>query len=202
MPILRISDELPRYDIRSWRFWRNLAVYFCVFSLVGHWLEFVYCLFNDFFFGIVDEDSLVWQDLWYPFLVYGFGVTACTLLFIPLKQFVSRNCRTVKAGLFQFYVISVFLSMCMELAQGFIQNRPDENGVYPLWDNSELPFNILGQAWLVNDILLGARVTLYVWLLYPLLEKAVLGIGDQRMNVLSVIVIVGFIILCIVKFSA
>ena len=30
---------------RSWAFWRNLIMYFCVFSVVGHWLEAGYCTF-------------------------------------------------------------------------------------------------------------------------------------------------------------
>lgn len=74
----RLTDELRWSTLGTWPFWRNLAVYFCVFSLVGHWLEIIYCTFMDLF-GIVDEDSLVWDDPFYPFLVYGVGCVVCAV---------------------------------------------------------------------------------------------------------------------------
>ena len=73
-----MTDELRWSTLGTWPFWRNLAVYSCVFSLVGHWLEIIYCTFMDLF-GIVDEDSLVWNDPFYPFLVYGVGCVVCAV---------------------------------------------------------------------------------------------------------------------------
>ena len=61
MPILSKEDERYGYEPGSFAFWRNLAVYFCVFSVMGHWMEIVYCSFMNVF-GIVDADSLVWDD--------------------------------------------------------------------------------------------------------------------------------------------
>ena len=64
----------------------------------------------------------------------------------------------------RFFILCVVVSCAGELIQGFICNQPDPiTGEYPLRDNSNLPLNIFGQAWLVNDILLGAVVTLYIW---------------------------------------
>ena len=77
MPLLTREDELHGYAPDAFAFWRNLAVYFCVFSVVGHWMEIAYCLFMDVCFGIVDDDSLVWDDPLYPFLAYGVGVVVC-----------------------------------------------------------------------------------------------------------------------------
>ena len=45
MPILSKEDERYGYEPGSFAFWRNLAVYFCVFSVLGHWMEIVYCSF-------------------------------------------------------------------------------------------------------------------------------------------------------------
>ena len=84
MPILSKEDERYGYEPGSFAFWRNLAVYFCVFSVLGHWMEIVYCSFMNVF-GIVDADSLVWDDPMYPFLVYGVGVVVCALVLMPLK---------------------------------------------------------------------------------------------------------------------
>ena len=85
MPLLPKADELGSYTPDRWQFWRNVAVYFCVFSVVGHWLEIVYCSFMNIF-GIVDADSLVWDDPCYPFLVYGVGAAVCTILLVPIKE--------------------------------------------------------------------------------------------------------------------
>ena len=63
--------------------------------------------------------------------------------------------------------------MAMELAMAFLLNQPDAADNYPLWDNSQLPGNILGQAWIVNDIGLGAVAMLYTWAIYPLAGKSV-----------------------------
>lgn len=39
-------------------------------------MEILYCSFMNIF-GIVDADSLVWDDPLYPFMVYGIGVLMC-----------------------------------------------------------------------------------------------------------------------------
>ena len=58
MPLITREDELHGYAPDAFAFWRNLAVYFCVFSVLGHWMEIAYCSFMNLF-GIVDADSLV-----------------------------------------------------------------------------------------------------------------------------------------------
>ena len=95
MPLLTREDELHGYAPDAFAFWRNLAVYFCVFSVVGHWLEIAYCLFMDVCFGIVDDDSLVWDDPMYPFLVYGVGVVVCAIALVPLRERLVAKRRTV-----------------------------------------------------------------------------------------------------------
>ena len=179
MPILSKEDERYGYEPGSFAFWRNLAVYFCVFSVLGHWMEIVYCSFMNVF-GIVDADSLVWDDPIYPFLVYGVGVVVCALVLMPLKTaLVARRATLVSAGI-QFFAVT---------------------GEYPLWDNSQLPFNILGQAWLVNDLALAAVAMLYTWIVYPLCQKALGKLPLRVMNLLAAVVVIGFVVLCAVKFA-
>ena len=91
MPILSKEDERYGYEPGSFAFWRNLAVYFCVFSVLGHWMEIVYCSFMNVF-GIVDADSLVWDDPMYPFLVYGVGVVVSTHDLSLARDVCSRAC--------------------------------------------------------------------------------------------------------------
>ncbi|MEG0790770.1 MAG: putative ABC transporter permease [Gordonibacter sp.] len=200
MPLLTREDELGRYAPDAWTFWRNIAVYFCVFSVIGHWLEIAYCSFMNLF-GIVDADSLVWDDPWYPFLVYGVGVAVCAVLLVPLKERLIERRKTLLGAAILFFVITVVVCMLMELAMGFMMNQPNAAGDYPLWDNSDLPLNIFDQAWLVNDIVLGAVAMLYTWVLYPLCEKLLARIPERITNILSIAIIIGFIVLCLVKFA-
>ena len=181
-------------------FWRNLAVYFCVFSVAGHWMGIAYCSFMDLF-GIVDEDSLVWADPLYPFLVYGVGVAVCAIVLVPLKERLLARRRTRRGAGAEFYLIAVAACLVMELVMGLLLNQPNELGEYPLWDNSVLPLNVLGQAWLVNDLALGAVAMLYTWAVYPLCERALAKVPARVMDAAVLATVAGFAVLCAVKFS-
>lgn len=188
-------DELGRPS-----FWRNLAVYFCVFSVVGHWMEIAYCLFMDQF-SIVDDESLVWGDPFYPFLVYGVGVAVCAIALVPLREHLLERRRTLWGASVQFFLITVGVCLVMELGMGLMLNQPDAMGTYPLWDNSDLPLNVLGQAWLVNDLALGAVAMLYVWVVYPFSERMLAKVPPRMMNAAAFVIVTAFIVLCIVKFA-
>lgn len=187
----------------SVRFWRCMAIAFCVFSVVGHWMEIPYCLFMDGTFGIVDDDSLVFADPMYPFLVYGIAAVLAALVLVPLRDWLRRHRPSFARAVIDFFLLAVFASMAGELIMGWLLNQPDPyTGLYPLWDNSYLPGNIFKQAWIVNDVLLGAVVTLFVWVLYPALVKLVHLVPERYGWPVTIVVVVSFAILCIVKFSA
>lgn len=101
----------------------------------------------------------------------------------------------------EFFVITVLVCMAMELAMGFLLNQPDAADNYPLLDNSQLPGNILGQTWIVNDIGLGAVAMLYTWVISPLCQKALAKVPIRVMRPVAAIVVVGFAVLCVVRFS-
>lgn len=186
--------------LRSPAFWRNLAVYFCAFSVAGHWMEIAYCSFMDLF-GIVDDNSLVWGDPFYPFLVYGVGVAVCAIALVPLKERLLARRRSTACAAAQFFLITVGVCLVMELAMGLMLNQPNLAGEYPLWDNSALPFNVLGQAWLVNDLALGAVAMLYAWAIYPASEKLLAKVPPRIMNAAAALTVAAFVVLCIVKFA-
>ena len=199
-----LHDPTKPYT-RQWRtlgFWRDLVFAFCIFSVIGHWMEVPYCLFMDACFGIVPDDSLVYKDLMYPFLIYGIGACVCSIALVPLKNWLLERFSKPYMALLAFYVLAVIICLDMELAMGLLLNRPDEFGVYPLWDNSYLPGNIFKQAWIVNDILLGAIATLYTWLLWPLLRFVVSKLPQHLCWIIMWVVLVLFILLCIIKFSS
>ncbi|MDR0888852.1 MAG: putative ABC transporter permease [Coriobacteriales bacterium] len=200
MAILSRFDEMLRARPSKWAFWRNLIIYFCVFSLVGHWLEMPYCLFMWKAFGIYDPTSLVWTEPMYPFLVYGVAVIVCVIILVPIKDRVLRLTRRTWLAVVICLVLNVLVSLVMELVMGLLLNEPT-NGVYPLWNNSVLPLNVLGQAWLVNDVILGALATLYTWIIFPLCEKGMRHVDSRIATIACVVIVVLFIVLCVVTFS-
>ncbi|MDO4182307.1 MAG: hypothetical protein Q4E12_01685 [Coriobacteriia bacterium] len=189
-------------SIRQWEFWRNVAVYFCLYSLIGHWIEIPYCLFNDVMFGIVDPETGVYDDPLNPFMIYGFGVVICAVFMVPLKDFFQRKFPGNWRPFVLFFLVAVVLAMAMELGMGLVMNQPNAAGVYPLWDNSQLPGNILGQAWIVNDLLLGMLVTLFTWMAYPASERFFMSRCTPRgANIRAIVVIVLFVALCIYEYG-
>ncbi len=203
-PLHKITkdDEVGYFAPRTWEFWRAVIVCFCLFSLVGHWLEIPYCLFMSNVFGIVDADYSVWTDPWYhPYWVYGFGAVIVTLIVEPLKERIIMKRKTLWGALLESFVLLVLLSMVIELIAGWLINQPDAMGEYPYWDNSELPLNIFGQAWLVNDVCIGIAAMFYVWIFYPLVCEGFALLKPKAANIVFVLIVVGFIILCVVSYT-
>ena len=187
--------------LRDWRFWCDMVVYFCIFSVVGHWCEWGYCLFNDHFFGIVDPNSGVWNDINYPFFVYGVGVVVASIVLVPYRAMLIKWRQSgIRAGI-HFFIVSIFVAMGAELTQGFLQNQPDQYGNYPLWDNSQLPGNILGQAWIVNDVLIAALLFFFVWIVYPLGTKLLGRLPDAARVVLTLVVAAGMAALTVYEYT-
>lgn len=187
--------------LKTWEFWRNHALYFCVYSVVCHWLEIPYSLFMEENFGIVGEFSVIWEYPFYPYLAYGFAVLIVGVFLIPLRDWIWAQSVSRGHAAATFYVLALIACIVMEAGCGMIINAPDANGVYPLWDNSDLPLNILGQAWLPNDILFALLASVYVWVLYPASEQSLARMPRRAADILTVVVVIAFVALCIWQFS-
>ena len=176
MAFLRIrklteKDEIGYFAPRTWQFWRALAVCFCLCCTLGHWLEMPYCWLMDNLFGIVADDYAVWVEPWFtPYWVYGIGAVAMTLVIEPFREDVIAKRRTTWGAVLETFAYTVAVAAVLETVIGLIINQPDAAGVYPYWDNSQLPLNILGQGWLVNDLVIGVMAILYLWVFYPAID--------------------------------
>ena len=83
--------------------------------------------------------------------------------------------------------------MVLELVMGWLINQPDPTtGEYPFWDNSQLPGNAFGQAWLVNDFFIGLAAMIYVWVIFPLVCEGFSRLSPKAANVAFALIIVGF----------
>ncbi|WP_150840446.1 putative ABC transporter permease [Adlercreutzia caecimuris] len=188
-------DEIGYFALRTWEFWRALIVCFCLCCILGHWLEMPYCWLMDQCFGIVADDYAVWTDPWYhPYWVYGFGAVFMTLLIEPLKERLILHRKTLWGAFLESLVLAIVIAMVLELVMGWLINQPDPaTGEYPFWDNSQLPGNVFGQAWLVNDFFIGLAAMIYVWVIFPLVCEGFSLLSPKAANIVFALIIVGFI---------
>lgn len=185
------------YKPRTWAFWRNIIIYFCVFSVVGHWMEAAYCTLIKYGIlpGIYDPNSQIWSDWLYPFVVYGVGAAACVLLFYPVKNFLLRKCKGVLVPLVLSFIVNALVCTLIELVMGLMLNQPLPDGTMPLWDYRDMFCNFMGQICLQNAIAFGLVATLMTWIIYPVLELGISRLSREAANILFVAVVVGFAIL-------
>lgn len=196
--ILDKQDETSYYDLKSWEFWRGIILYFFLFSIVGHWMEVPYCAIMNLLFGIVSSDYAAFSDpLHVPYWVYGAGTVVLTLCLYPLKLRLIEKRKTMWGAALEFLFFAIIIAAVLETVFGLLINQPNAEGVYPFWDNSDLPGNILGQGWIVNDIGLGAVSLLYVWVVFPFLQKIMLSVNQRLANRFFIIVVVIIAIICV-----
>lgn len=190
--------EAKLYNPRSWAFWRNLIIYFCIFSVVGHWLEAGYCTFIRFGIipGTYDPNSQIWSDWLFPFPVYGIGAVACVLLLYPIKTLLQKNVHLKFAPFIGSFVVNALVCTLIELIMGLIWNTPAKpDGTLPLWDYSDMFCNFMGQICLQNAVAFGVAATFMVWFIYPSLEKFLSRFSKDAMNIAFVVIVLFFALL-------
>lgn len=193
----RTKKERSFYQPKTWTFWRNLIIYFCLFSVVGHWMEAGFCTLIRFGIlpGTYDPNSQIWSDWLYPFLVYGFGAAACVLILYPVKTFFQKHIKNPVLPLVLSFVANALVCTLIEFTMGMLLNQPDANGVYPLWDYTNMFCNFMGQVCLQNALAFGLAATLMTWVIYPALEKLLARIPKDVMTLVFIAIVVGFAVL-------
>lgn len=172
----------------------DLVVYFCAFSILGHLLEYPYVMIGDYFFGVIPEDFGVWGYPFEPFFVYGVVVCFINIFIVPIWQFVSSKFNNIAASCINMYIIGVVIAIVFETGMGLIFNQPVD-GVYPMWDNSKMPGNILSQGWIVNDLLYGLIIVFYVSLIYPLIQHKGLDKLTPRGKLINAAIVLGIFLI-------
>lgn len=187
-----LEREIGYYRPRTWAFWRNLVMYFCVFSVVGHWMEAAYCTLIRFGVlpGIYDPSSQIWSDWLYPFPVYGVGAVACVLLLYPLKNFLEKRIGSRVVPLLVSFVVNASVCTLIELAMGLALNAD-----YALWDYRGMFCNFMGQVCLQNAVAFGIAATLMTWVVYPAVESGLRRLPSDVVNTAFAGVAVGFLVL-------
>lgn len=181
---------------KTWDFWRSMIIYYCLFSIVGHWMEAGYCTLIRFGImpGTYDPASGIWSDYLTPFPVYGAGMVACGLLLYPVKTWLQEKFASQNGQLLKTYLCSFLFNMAvvaaLELVLGLTSNMPDENGVRPLWDYSDMPFNFMGQICLFNTMMFAACASLMSWVVWPVLQTIYIKLPNDIKKMLFIGIIV------------
>ncbi len=191
-----LNDDLDEdesfFRPKTWEFWRNLIVYFVVFSIVGHWMEAGVCLLIKY--GIVpgtyDPTSQIWSDWLYPFPVYGIGFCACAILLYPLKNALQRKFKRTLPSLVVSFIANALVCTLIELIMGLANNADLQ-----LWDYSNMFCNFMGQVCLQNALFFGFVATIMTWLVYPALERLFRRLPNEAITGVFIVAVVGCAVL-------
>ena len=77
-------DVPLKQRVRTWVFWRDLAIYFIVFSFMGHWAEMLFCynIHLGVVMGDVDfSEKMLWHQWLFPYCAEGVAVVCTTIDF-------------------------------------------------------------------------------------------------------------------------
>ncbi len=163
--------ELPLCKrLRTWEFWRDLLIYFFVFSFLGHWAEIAFCWLIRFGLVMGDYDpsnTMLWNQWLYPFSAEGVALIMIVLVLHPFSRWILKKCngRMLPAVIISFFA-NALVCTSIDFTLGITSNYD-----YHLWDYSDLPFNFMGQICLQNSLVYSLAATLIVWVVYPLLDR-------------------------------
>ena len=183
------EEEDLTIDRRSWPFYRNLIMYFILFSVIGHWMEMGMCQF--IILGIVQGEydptnTLLWRDWLYPFPMEGAAVVIIALVLYPFYQWLKKTFTGKKRVL--AYVISflagALLCSVIEFSMGLLVNADHQ-----LWDYSEHFGNIMGQVCLQNTTAFGVVAAIITWWVYPMMERWIARVPRDIMNIVFIVVV-------------
>lgn len=183
-----INKEDDFVIVRSgWPFYRNLGMYFVVFSVLGHWMEALLCQFIRL--GIVQgeydpSNTMLWRDWLYPYPMEGAAVVLIALLLYPLYLWLKKKCKSQLVAHAISFVANAFTCTVIEFVGGLLFNAQHQN-----WDYSNMPFNFMGQVCLQNALAFGVAASLIAWYAYPAIERAIARVRPGIMNIVFIIVI-------------
>ena len=155
----------------TWPWFRNLVIYYCSFSIFGHWAEIGFCWL--IVLGVVMGDydfshAQLWDWWLCPYPAEGIAVVLIAVLLSPIKEWLLKR---FNGKLLPALVLSFLINMLVCASIDFITGIT-ANANHELWDYSNLPFNFMGQIVLQNTLVYSIAATFIVWVLYPIMAKA------------------------------
>ncbi|MBO7675329.1 MAG: putative ABC transporter permease [Atopobiaceae bacterium] len=165
-------DEPLSKRAHTWEFWRDLIMYFIVFSFIGHWAEILFCrliLAGVFMGGYDPTNAMLWDQWLFPFSAEGTALAAIVVFLHPValklqQKFGEKSWKAVALS----FVVNGIVCTSIDFGTGMVANQN-----YELWDYRDMPFNFMGQVCLQNSMVYTIAATLVVWLLYPAMDTGI-----------------------------
>ncbi len=179
-------------NYRSWAFWRNIAIYYCFFSLAGHWMEFGFCwlIRLGLVQGEVDlNNTMLWRDWFYPFPMEGLAVVVIAVALYPLFAKLREKISIPGVAYLVSFIINGLVCVSIEYTMGMFVNAD-----LHLWDYSNMPFNLNGMICLQNGLGFAAASSIICWIVYPLLDRLLSRVPKNVMNLVFVITLSAYAI--------
>lgn len=171
---------------------RKLGLYFMAFSLLGHWVEILFCLGikHGIFKGGYDRSNhMLWDQWLYPFPAEGTATVLADLVLTPAKsaiqQFASAlaSASRIPAALATplavgaSFLVNQVVCTSVDFGTGMVANRH-----YELWDYRDMRFHFMGQVCLQNSLFYSIIATWGIWQLLPALEKLMNRTSDTVLD--------------------
>lgn len=183
-PIARTGhsyDAPLKQRIRTWVFWRDLIIYFIVFSFAGHWAEMSFCygIHLGIFMGDVDfSEIMLWHQWLFPYCAEGVAIILIVVVLTPIKEWLLRKfgwegpgtpykIKTLIPSVLVSIIITAIICTTIDFTCGMICNQN-----YEVWDYRAIPFNFMGQICLQNSTVYSIAASLILWIFYPLMDTA------------------------------
>lgn len=177
------SNEVIYEKPFTWPWFRNLGIYYCVFSIVGHWAEIGFCWL--IVLGVVMGDydfshAQLWDWWLCPYPAEGLAVVLIAAILAPFKEWLIKK---FKGHILPALAVSFFTTMLVCATIDFTTGIT-ANANYELWDYRNLPFNFMGQIVLQNTLAYSVAATFIVWVVYPLMAKWLHRLPSRLANAL------------------
>ena len=172
---------------KGWPYWRNLIIYFIIFSNLGHWMEMAMCQL--IILGVVQgeydpSNTMLWRDWLFPFAMEGIAVVFIALVLYPFLEWLKKKISNrILPYVISFCANALFCTV-VEFIGGMMFNAEHQ-----CWDYSDMPFNFMGQVCLQNALAFGVAASLIAWFVYPALERLIARVSRDVMNIVFIVVL-------------
>ena len=163
---MHLAPRNPELPFTTAEHLRNVTSLYAAYTIVGHWLEMLFCQLIRLgaFKGDYDRSNTMLWDWWlHPFPAEGIaGVLIATAL-SPLREvLIERFGGRIAPALAASFLVNQVACTSIDFLTGMVANRN-----YELWDYRDMPHNFMGQVCLQNSLVYTTAATLVSWVFYP-----------------------------------
>ena len=178
---------------------RNVSSLYATYTIVGHWLEMLFCQLIKL--GVVGGDydrsnTMLWDWWLHPFPAEGIAGVLIAGALSPLREVLLRRFGgRVAPALALSFLANQVVCTSIDYLTGMVANRN-----YELWDYREMPFNFQGQICLQNSLVYTAAATLVAWWAYPAREAWLKRLPSDLVNTVYSALVPAYAFLCFTYF--